>query len=116
MCRSDGRHYSLMLKVESMIPDDIYQCFISIPPTIPSGSVVCPETGGKFDRVVLLFQHFIVTAGGRMRATQRILDNSVKIETIGITLMDGKDGDFEFDLARIRAVNYDENGVIGEVD
>ena len=111
-CRSDGRPYSFNLKVDTFIPDDVFQCFINIPPTIDPNSVVCPDTGGKFDRVVLLFQHFIVTAGGRMRATQRELDNSVRIQSIGFTLMDGVDGEFQFDLARIRAVNYDERGVI----
>mmetsp|Transcript_11493 Transcript_11493/g.29086 ORF Transcript_11493/g.29086 Transcript_11493/m.29086 type:complete len:304 (+) Transcript_11493:79-990(+) len=116
MCRSDGRPYSLNLKVESFIADDLFQCFINIPPTIQPGSQICPKTGGKFDRVVFLFQHFVATAGGRLRARQRILDNSIKIQSIGITLMDGADGDFEFDLSRIRAVNYDETGVIGEVD
>jgi hypothetical protein len=116
MCRSDGRYYSLLLNVETMIPDDVYQCFINIPPTIPKGEYICPETGGKFDKVVLLFQHFIVTSGGRMRATQRVLDNAVKIESIGLTLMDGVDGVFEFDLARIRAINYDETGIIGVAD
>lgn len=116
MCRSDGRPYSMNLKVESLIPDDLYQCFINIPPTIEPGTPICPETGGKFDRVVLLFQHFVVTSGGRMRARQRDLDTSIKIQSIGITLMDGVDGDFEFDLARIRAINYDDTGVIGEVN
>eukprot|EP00531_Pseudo-nitzschia_arenysensis_P020670 CAMPEP_0116151380 /NCGR_PEP_ID=MMETSP0329-20121206/20064_1 /TAXON_ID=697910 /ORGANISM="Pseudo-nitzschia arenysensis, Strain B593" /LENGTH=308 /DNA_ID=CAMNT_0003647985 /DNA_START=189 /DNA_END=1115 /DNA_ORIENTATION=- len=116
MCRSDGRPYSLNLKVESFIADDLFQCFINIPPTIEPGSQICPGTGGKFDRVVFLFQHFVATAGGRLRARQRALDNSIKIQSIGITLMDGADGDFEFDLSRIRAVNYDESGVIGEVD
>ena len=116
MCRSDGRYYSLLLNVETMIPDDVYQCFINIPPTIPKEEYICPETGGKFDKVVLLFQHFIVTSGGRMRATQRELDNAVRIESIGLTLMDGIDGDFEFDLARIRAINYDDTGIIGVAD
>lgn len=114
LCRSDGRPYSLNLKVDTFIPDDIFQTFINVPPTYEANSddEVCPETGGKFDRVVLLFQHFIVTSGGRMRATQRELDNSVRIQSIGLTLMDGADGDFQFDLARIRAVNYDERGII----
>ena len=116
MCRSDGRPYSFNLKIESYIPDDLFQCFINIPPTVEPGTEICPTTGGKFDRVVLLFQHFIVTGGGRMRATQRELDNSVKIQAIGLTLMDGVDGEFQFDLARIRAVNYDASGVVGEVD
>lgn len=116
MCRSDGRPYSLNLKVESFIADDLFQCFINIPPTNPPESQICQETGGKFDRVVFLFRHFVATAGGRLRARQRSLDNSIKIQSIGITLMDGTDGDFEFDLSRIRAVNFDETGVIGEAD
>lgn len=113
LCRSDGRPYSLNLKVDTFIPDDIFQTFINVPPTFDSDKEeICPKTGGKFDRVILLFQHFIVTSGGRMRATQRELDNSVRIQSIGLTLMDGVDGDFQFDLARIRAVNYDERGII----
>ena len=116
MCRSDGRPYSLNLKVDSFIADDLFQCFINIPPTITPGNEVCQSTGGKFDRVIFLFKHFVATAGGRLRARQRVLDNSIKIESIGITLMDGSDGDFEFDLSRIRAVNFDETGVIGEAD
>ena len=113
-CRSDGRPYSVNLKCESFIEDDLFQCFINVPPTISSEDALDQTTGGKFDQVVLLFQHFIVTSGGRMRANQRVLDNSIKIQSIGFTLMDGVDGDFQFDLARIRAVNYDETGVIGE--
>ena len=115
-CRSDGRPYSVNLKCESFIQDDIFQCFISIPPTIDKEKEQDMVTGGRFDQVVLLFHHFVVTSSGRIRATQRVLDNNVKIQFLGFTLMDGVDGDFQFDLARIRAVNYDENGVIGEAD
>eukprot|EP00934_Nitzschia_sp_Nitz4_P006576 Nitzschia sp. Nitz4//scaffold119_size111653//60909//61721//NITZ4_004195-RA/size111653-processed-gene-0.14-mRNA-1//1//CDS//3329533851//6566//frame0 len=115
-CRSDGRPYSVNLRCESIIPEDIFQCFISIPPTLEHGKEQETVDGGRFDQVVLLFRHFIVTAGGRMRANQRVLDNSIKIQSIGFTLMDGVDGNFQFDLARVRAVNYDETGVIGEAD
>lgn len=120
-CRSDGRPYSVNLRCESFIHDDIFQCFINIPPTIQvdntnNNNLVDDVTGGRFDKVVLLFQHFIATSGGRMRVNQRQLDNSVKIQSIGFTLMDGVDGPFQFDLARIRAVNYDETGVVGHVD
>jgi hypothetical protein len=116
-CRSDGRPYSVNLKCESFIQDDMFQCFISIPPTIESSSEEKDNiSGGRFDQVVLLFRHFIVTAGGRTRTNQRELDNAIKIQSIGFTLMDGVDGDFQFDLAKIRAVNYDETGVIGQAD
>ena len=129
-CRSDGRPYSVNMKLNSFIEDDMFQCFIAIPPTIDESSKeggqqqekkddnnhLVSSLGGRFDQVVLLFRHFIVTAGGRTRAIQRKLDNDIKVKSIGFTLMDGVDGDFQFDLARIRAVNYDETGVIGDAD
>jgi hypothetical protein len=49
MVCSDGRPYSVNLKVESFIPEDLFQCFISITPTMEPGTEACPETGGKFD-------------------------------------------------------------------
>jgi len=127
-CRSDGRPYSVNIKCESFIESDMFQCFLSIPPTVgmksssqqdPPLAIAADDDDDNpivFDQVVLLFHHFSVTSGGRMRTTQRVLDDSIKIQSIGFTLMDGVDGDFQFDLAKIRAVNYDENGVIGEVD
>jgi hypothetical protein len=48
-----------------------------------------------------------------MRYTQRDLDGSVNIESIGFTLMDGKDGDFCFDLVSLRAVNIMGGEVVG---
>ncbi|KAL3904745.1 MAG: hypothetical protein SGILL_009950, partial [Bacillariaceae sp.] len=114
-CRTDGRPYAIQLKVyDSYIPDDLYQCFLNVPPTTDRD--VAGSNEDSFDKHVLLFQHFMVTAGGKMRAKQRQLDNRIQLQAVNITLMDGNNGDFEFDLARIRAVNYDERGVIGQVD
>ena len=39
------------------------------------------------------------------------LDNQIRIESIGFTLMDGQNGPFHFDLASIRAVNFFEDDV-----
>jgi hypothetical protein len=50
-----------------------------------------------------------------MRHSQRILDGAVNIESIGFTLMDGKDGDFVFDLVSLRAVNVLEGEVVGSL-
>jgi hypothetical protein len=60
----------------------------------------------------------MVTSGGKLRTTQRSLDNRVKIQSIGFTVgaYDNTDGPFVLDIARIRAVNYDDDGVIGQVD
>ena len=75
-------------------------------------SLSSSSTEDTFDRVVVLFQqHFIVTGRGRPRTTQRQLDQRIHIQS-----MDGMDGPFVFDLARIRAVNYDDGGVVGTVD
>lgn len=114
ICRTDGRTYTVNLGVSTFFPGDMYQGYIRIRPTYTNSSFICPETGGEYERLVLPFRSFVLTAFGRLRDVQRELDSSVEIEHIGFTLMDGRDGDFQFDLARIRAVNFDGRDVLNE--
>ena len=69
-----------------------------------------------FQRYILPFRDFVLTSRGRMRQAQRGLDGAVCIESIGFTLMDGKDGDFTFDLVSLRAVNVMNGEVVGTLD
>lgn len=111
-CRTDGRAYTLNLKVQSYFPDDLYQSLITVQPDQVLQEYMrlrehyendCKQ---EFISVVLPFRDFILTSYGRMKAQQRHLDGGIQIEHLGFTLMDGKDGPFTFDLARIRLVNY----------
>ena len=68
-----------------------------------------------FTRFILPFKDFVLTSRGRVRTQQRALDN-VFLESIGFTLMDGKDGDFCFDLISIRAVNVLEGDIVGSLE
>lgn len=114
VCRTDGRIYTVNLKVSSFFPGDMYQGYINVPVTHPDKSTICTQTGGGFERLVLPFNKFALTAFGRLRDIQRELDNNVEVEHVGFTIMDGKDGPFQFDLARIRAVNFDGHHIRGE--
>lgn len=95
-CRLDARIYTVNLKVRTFFIDDLYQSFI----TRPKSSVEDWHT------LILPFNEFILTAFGRVREVQRKLDGGIIIEHMGITLADGKDGPFQFDLASVRCINY----------
>jgi hypothetical protein len=108
-CRSDSRLYTVNLKVSTFIPDDVFQGHIQMSAT--DSDMEEEEDGLKFDKFVLPFADFRLTAYGRERESTRELDGKIKIQSIGLTLMDGQNGDFIFDLARIRAVNMHEGAV-----
>lgn len=100
-CRpSPGRIYTINLKVATSIPNDMYQAHIQ--------SSFENELDNKelpFEKFVLPFRQLTLTAMGRERELRRTLDDNVAIESVGVVLMDGKDGEFCFDLASVRAVN-----------
>lgn len=113
-CRTDGRIYTVNLQVSSFIPGDLYQGYINVSATHPDKSNICTETGGRFERLVLPFNKFALTAFGRLREVQRDLDTDVEVQNVGFGLMDGKDGKFQFDLSSIRAVNFDGQNICGD--
>ena len=79
----------------------------------PSNDPITGFPPKGFTRLILPFTAFTLSSQGRERMEQRDLDGAVNIESIGFTLMDGKDGDFFFDLVSIRAVNVLEGEVVG---
>ena len=118
LCRPDGRKYTVNLQVETSFPEDLYQNFITYDgPGGQSKNIVrAPQDPNGFTRVILPFRQFLLTSRGRLRENQRVLDGGIAIERIGLTLMDEQDGDFVFDLAKIRAINYVDGLILGEED
>ena len=134
LCRTDGRAYTLNLKVQTYFPDDLYQSLITVKKeeveelmelrrkqlkndpklggsnSSSSSTATTGETSAAlgFISVVLPFNDFILTSHGMMKAQQRSLDGGVQLQHMGLTLMDEQDGPFTFDLAKIRLVNYDK--------
>ena len=112
-------------EIEHYVEDrEVLQPSSSSPPSSPN-TTHRPSTHddhdyetNEFHNVVVLFSHFMVTSGGKLRKNQRSLDNRIKIQSIGFTVgaYDKTNGPFALDIARIRAVNYDDTGVIGQAD
>jgi len=112
MCRADARTYTVNLKIDTYFPDDLFQGYIrgyELPELKSTDNNVEP-----WRTLVLPFNEFVLTALGGIRELQRSLDGNITIKYIGITVADGVDGDFMFDLARIRAVNYRYGHISGE--
>jgi len=130
-CRTDGRLYTVNLKVSTFMEDDLYQSSISVKPedVPPSSSSVKSSVGSNNDdavactsivrsdwiTVIMPFRDFVLTSGGREREQQRDLDGAITFQHLGLTLMDEIDGPFQFDIGRIRAVNYDDGKILNDV-
>lgn len=70
------------------------------------------EMSNEFQQCVVPFSSCRLTSMGREKMANLEMDDRVKIESIGITLMDGINGPFIIDIARIRAVTIDEDGAV----
>mmetsp|Transcript_23836 Transcript_23836/g.27464 ORF Transcript_23836/g.27464 Transcript_23836/m.27464 type:complete len:268 (-) Transcript_23836:67-870(-) len=108
-CRVDSRNYTINLKPLSFIPDDLYQGQINHDSSFSSennSSSLMFDHEDEWQTLVLPFDDFALTAFGRLRAMQRPMrEDGVQLINIGLMIADGHDGDFRFDLAKIRAIN-----------
>lgn len=103
-CRTTDpkRQYFVNLTIDSLLEENIYQAVLK----------TNDNPTNEFQTYVLLFRNFLQTYGGRIRENQMEIDGAVSIEHIGFTLADGVDGDFCFDLAKVRACNLFYDRVI----
>jgi hypothetical protein len=89
--------------VSSFIPDDVsFQGHIQMSPT--DSDMEEEEDGLKFDKFVLPFTDFRLT-GGNVK-THGSWTTRFKIQSIGLTLVDGQNGDFIFDLVTDSSSQY----------
>ena len=104
MSEFGGALYTVNVECNTTVTGDTYQGYMVINPST--------DDEAPFQRVLLPFHQLVSTYKGKTRQYSHKLDDNVQIESIGITLMDNTDGDFQFDLARVRAVNLDETNQV----
>jgi len=123
----DPRSYTVNVAVSSVMIDDVYQgtlVFDHTKPqrqrqpfhysTVDSSHRRDKESPHSFETFVLPFDSLRQTSRGRERELTQILDGGIRIESVGFSLMDGVNGDFQLDIARVRAVNLLDDGSIYE--
>jgi len=104
-CRTDGRLYTVNLKVSTFMPDDLYQGIITVPNQ---------KNNDDWITLVIPFEDFVLTSFGLERVQQRKLDGGITFQHLGLTLMDEVNGPFQFDLKRVRAVNYHNGAILND--
>ena len=114
--RTDGRLYWFNIHPDSsLFHSDLFQAPINVPSAF-SDSTTTDSNEETFQRMILVMKEFRHTKNGRIKENEFKLAGGINISSIGITLMDGLDGDFLFDLASIRAINFYDGVIYGEED
>ncbi|KAJ2687086.1 hypothetical protein IWW39_003167 [Coemansia spiralis] len=90
--KADKRKYFVNLKSDTLISTDIYQHLLPI------------RTPGRWETVVIPFNMFTLTSNGIIMASQPSMA-STKMETVGLSLSDRKEGPFSLEFAWIKAFN-----------
>lgn len=71
------------------------------------------DDDAPFETFVLPFSDLRQSSQGREREISQVLDDrGITIESIGFAILDGVDGNFQLDVARVRAINVDDDGSI----
>lgn len=89
--RTDGRTYGINLDVDSFFTGELFQGFLTLP------------ASREWRTVILPFEKFVLTRGGRFTERQRHLDRR-QVRSLGFSITDGKHGPFRLEIRHVRAV------------
>jgi len=91
--KGDGRMYLINVRTEALREGDLYQTVIKPAP-------------GVWQTLTLPFTNFMLTNSGMVNVSDTAM-NTRQMQFFGVTLMDNKDGPFEFFLESAKAVRDD---------
>jgi len=89
--RTDGRVYISNVKAESVVEDDLHQCFVTTKPNV-------------WSRVVVPFNKYTLTWRGLLEYEQ-VLFNPARVLSLGMLAAERKSGPFRLDIRSISAVS-----------
>ncbi|KAI8338257.1 NADH:ubiquinone oxidoreductase intermediate-associated protein 30 [Chlamydoabsidia padenii] len=90
--RGDDRKYFVNIQTDGVIQTDLYQHRLFL------------RTPGEWETVMIPFRDFILTNNGMIQE-QQIEMFREKVKTVGISLMDKKNGPFSIEIEKISAMN-----------
>ncbi|KAJ1986055.1 hypothetical protein GGI25_006417 [Coemansia spiralis] len=92
--KADRRKYFVNLKSDALVPTDIYQHLLPI------------RTPGRWETVIIPFNMFTLTSNSVIVASQPTM-YSQKMQTVGFSISDRREGPFNLEFAWIMAINTD---------
>ncbi|KAJ2521752.1 hypothetical protein H4217_001182 [Coemansia sp. RSA 1939] len=98
--KADRRKYFVNLKSDTLINTDIYQHLLPI------------RTPGRWETVIIPFNAFTLTSNSVILAAQPAMA-STKMETVGFSISDRREGPFSLEFAWVKAINT--NFTFGEL-
>jgi len=120
-CRTTvKRDFMFNIEISTLMPGvELYQNLLSIPPYTETmrteNANMRRITQDGFLRIISPLSEFEFFTGSNRDLKQNLM-SGVELDGVGLTLMDGLDGDFSLDLAQIRLINYFEGEILGEED
>mmetsp|Transcript_24408 Transcript_24408/g.36218 ORF Transcript_24408/g.36218 Transcript_24408/m.36218 type:complete len:287 (-) Transcript_24408:181-1041(-) len=118
-CRSSSkRDFTINVEISTMLPGlELYQNVLSVPEEWTENkrrTIRIAQDG--FVTVISPLKDFESISRNRLRDLHTNISLGADLDSFGIILKDGVTGDFTFDLAKVRLMNFYHGEILGEED
>lgn len=118
-CRaSSNRDFTINVEISNMMPGlELYQNTLSIPEAwIEDNKRMIRVAPDGFVNIITPLKEFQSIARNRVKDLHKNISLGAEVDSIGVILKDRIDGNFTFDLAKVRLINFYHGEILGEED